>query len=70
MRGARAGTDAPLLGTFKWLPWGPPFAMQEIRWVSARRLYPSPYGLMTIAEQQGEIVAGTLNRHILTPVTE
>ena len=22
MRGARAGADAPLLGGFKWLPWG------------------------------------------------
>ena len=28
MRGARAGADAPLLSGFKWLPWGPPFAMR------------------------------------------
>ena len=27
MHGTRAGADAPLLGGFKWLPWGLPFAM-------------------------------------------
>ena len=31
MRGARAGAEAPLLGTFKWLPsLGPPFAKQKM----------------------------------------
>ena len=38
MCGTRAGADAPLLGGFKWLPWGPPFAMHKCR-------YPSPMGL-------------------------
>ena len=28
MCGACAGANAPLLGGFKWLPWGPPFAMR------------------------------------------
>ena len=31
MRSARAGADAPLLGGFKWLPWGLPFAMHLSR---------------------------------------
>ena len=35
MRGARAGADAPLLGGFKWLPWGQPFAMRLRGWVEA-----------------------------------
>ena len=35
MRGARAGTDAPLLGGFKWLPRGLPFAMHLGGWVEA-----------------------------------
>ena len=65
MRGAHAGADAPLLGTCKWWPPGQPFAMRKNRWVGVRRQYPSPSGLTTVAEQQGEIAAGTLNRHIL-----
>ena len=35
MCGARAGADTPLLGGFKWLPWGPPFAMHLSGWVEA-----------------------------------
>ena len=30
MHGTHAGNNAPLLGGFKWLPWGPPFAMHEV----------------------------------------
>ena len=30
MRGTHTGADAPLLGMFKWLPWGPPFAKRKI----------------------------------------
>ena len=39
--------------------------MEKNRWVGARRWYPSPNGLMTIAKQQGEIAVGTLNHPIL-----
>ena len=35
MRGIRAGANTPLLGGFKWLPWGPPFAMRLSGWVEA-----------------------------------
>ena len=28
MCGTHAGADAPLLGGFKWLPWGLPFAIR------------------------------------------
>ena len=35
MYGAHAGADAPLLGGFKWLPLGPPFAMRLSVWVEA-----------------------------------
>ena len=38
--------------------------VKKNRWVGARHRYPSPNGLTTIAEQQGEIAASTLNRHI------
>ena len=30
MRSGRTGADAPLLGKFKWLPWGMPFAKQKM----------------------------------------
>ena len=45
MRGARTGTNALLLGGFKWLPWGPPFAIRLSGWVEARRQYLSPVRL-------------------------
>ena len=67
MHGTRAGADALLLGTFKWLPWGQQYGKN--RWVSVQRRYPSPNGLTTVAEQQGEIAAGTLNRHTYTLFT-
>ena len=31
MHGAHVGADAPLLGGFKWLPWGLPFAIHLSR---------------------------------------
>ena len=45
MHGARTGADAPLLGGFKWMPWGLPFAMLLNGWLEAQRRYPSPMGL-------------------------
>ena len=42
MRGTRAGANAPLLGGFKWLPWGLSFAIRLSGWVEAQRQYPSP----------------------------
>ena len=30
MCGTHAGTDAPLLGMFKWLAWGLPFAKRKM----------------------------------------
>ena len=60
MCGTRTGANAPLLGGFKWLPWGPPFAMHLAgRWkhnVGIQALW----GLATVTEQPGEIVVGTL----------
>ena len=57
MRGACAGTDAPLLGGFKWLPWGPPFAMHGWkRNVGIQVLW----DLMTVARQLGETAASAL----------
>ena len=65
MRGTRAGVDTPLLGGFKWLPWGPPFAMRLSGWVKCNVSIQALYDLTTVAEQPGEIAAGTLNHHIL-----
>ena len=58
MRCSCAGANAPLLGGFKWLPWGPPFAMRLIgkHNVSIQALQ----GLTTIVKQPGEIAAGAL----------
>ena len=33
MRSTRAGTDAPLLGGFKWLPWGAAICNALSGWV-------------------------------------
>ena len=68
MRSARTGVDAPLLGGFKWLPWGPPFAMRLSGWVKRDVGIQALYDVTTVAEQPGEIAAGTLNRHILYTV--
>ena len=35
MHGVCAGANAPLLGGFKWLPWGLPFAMRLSGWLEA-----------------------------------
>ena len=58
MRGAHAGIDAPLLGTFKWLPCEAAICNTKNRRVGARCQYPSPYGLTTVAEQQGRDSGG------------
>ena len=60
MHGARTGADIPLLGGFKWLPWGRPFAMRLIGWVKHNIGIQALWGLMTIVKQPGEIAAGTL----------
>ena len=60
MRGAHAGTDAPLLGGFKWLPWGLPFAMCLSRWWKHTVGIQALWGLTTVVKQPGEIAVGTL----------
>ena len=60
MRGAHAGTDTPLLGGLKWMPWGPPFVIHK----AGRRKHSigiqAQWGLMTVTKQPGKIVGGYL----------
>ena len=60
MRGARAGADAPLLGGFQWLPWGPPFAMRKTGGWKCNVGIQALADLTTVAEQPGEIAASAL----------
>ena len=60
MHGACAGTDTPLLGGLKWMPWGPPFVIHKV----GRRKHSigiqALSGLTTITKEPGEITAGYL----------
>ena len=58
--GTRAGANTPLLGGFKWLPWGPPFVIRKVgRWKHSIGIQ-ALQGLTTIAKQLGEIAASDL----------
>ena len=60
MCGTCAGTDTPLLGGFKWLPWGLPFAICKVgKWKHSVGIQ-ALWGLTTIAKQPGKIAAGDL----------
>ena len=60
MHGTHAGTDASLLGGFKWLPWGLPFAILKASKRKHSIGIQALRGLTTIAKQPGEIAAGDL----------
>ena len=60
MHGARAGADAPLLGGFKWLPWGPPFAMHSAGGWKHNVGIQVLWDLMTVARQPGKTAASAL----------
>ena len=60
MRGARAGANAPLLGGFKWLPWGQPFAMHQAGGWKHNVGIQVLWDLTTVARQPGETAASAL----------
>ena len=60
MRGAHAGTDAPLLGGFKWLPWGPPFAMHKAGGWQHNISIQVLWDLTTVARQPGKTAVSAL----------
>ena len=60
MHSARAGADAPLLGGFKWLPWGPPFAMRKVGGWKRNVGIQVLWDLMTVARQPGETAVSAL----------
>ena len=69
MHSTHAGADAPLLGGFKWLPWGPPFAICKVGKRKHCIGIQALQGLMTVAKQPGEIAAGDLKlSHICIPL--
>ena len=61
MHGARVGADAPLLGGFQWLPWGPPFAMRKAGEWTRNVGIQALWDLTTVTEQPGEIAANRDN---------
>ena len=60
MHGARAGADALLLGGFKWLPWGPPFALHKVGGWRHNVGIQVLWDLTTVARQPGETAASAL----------
>ena len=60
MRSTCAGTDAPLLGGFKWLPSGPPFAMHLAGGWKHNVGIQVLWDLTIIARQLGETAASAL----------
>ena len=60
MHGAHAGTDAPLLGGFKWLPRGHHLQCDKLSKWKCNISIQALWGLTTVAKQPGEIVVGAL----------
>ena len=66
MCGTRTGTDTPLLGGFKWLPWGPPFALRKAGGWRHNVGIQVLWDLTTVARQPGATAASALKpSHIL-----
>ena len=60
MHGAHTDADAMLLGGFKWLPWGPPFALHLVGGWKHNGGIQVLWDLTTVTRQPGETVASAL----------